>query len=71
MEISDLFDSESLESIERKIDFERMLDGLKARDRRIVALYASGCTQAEIGAAVGCDHSTVSRVLAKMHKRLE
>ena len=71
MELSDLFDCESLESVERKIDFERMVEGLKARDKRIVALYASGCTQEEIGAAVGCDHSTVSRVLAKMHKRGE
>ena len=70
MEISDLFDSESLESIERKIDFERMLEGLKARDKRIVYLYASGHTQEEIGEAVGCNHSTVSRILAKMHKNL-
>lgn len=71
MELSDLFDCESLESVERKIDFERILDCLSARDKRIVALYACGHTQEEIGAAVGCDHSTVSRVLAKMHKRLE
>ena len=71
MEISDLFDSESLESIERKIDFERMLEGLKARDKRIVALYASGHTQEEIGAIVGLSHQHVSRVLANMCKRAE
>ena len=71
MEISDLFDSESLESIDRKIDFERMLEGLKARDKRIVYLYASGHTQEEIGALMGLNQSQISRVLAKMHKRLE
>jgi len=71
MEINDLFDSESLESVERKIDFERTLEGLKARDRRIVALYASGLTQEEIGAKVGLDHSQISRILSKIHKRLE
>ena len=66
MEISDLFDSESLESIERKIDFERILEGLKARDKRIVYLYASGHTQEEIGAAVGISDRQVRRILAKM-----
>jgi DNA-directed RNA polymerase specialized sigma subunit len=71
MELSDLFDCESLESVERKIDFERMVEGLKARDKRIVALYASGCTQEEIGLAVGVNQSQISRILAKMHKRGE
>lgn len=71
MEISDLFDSESLESIERKIDFERMLEELSARDKRIVYLYASGHTQEEIGAIVGVDQSQISRILANMHKRGE
>ena len=71
MEISDLFGTEDLESIERKIDFERMLDGMKARDKRIVYLYASGHTQEEIGAIVGLDHSQISRILAKIHKRGE
>ena len=71
MEISDLFDSESLESIERKIDFERMLEGLKARDKRIVYLYASGHTQEEIGAIMGLSQPTIYRVLANMNKRGE
>lgn len=71
MEINDLFDCESLESIERKIDFERMLEELSARDKLIVALYASGCTQEEIGAKVGVTQQHVSRTLANMCKRLE
>ena len=71
MEISDLFDSESLESIERKIDFERMLEGLKARDKRIVALYASGHTQEEIGAAVGLSQRRIGQILQEISKRHE
>ena len=67
-EIDDLFDSEDLESIERKIDFEQLLSTLSERDRRIAVLYAFGHTQEEIGAIVGLDHSQISRILAKMHK---
>ena len=70
-EIDDLFDSEDLESIERKIDFEQLLSTLSERDRRIAVLYAFGHTQEEIGAIVGLDHSQISRILAKMHKRGE
>ena len=66
MELSDLFDCESLESVERKIDFERMVEGLKARDKRIVALYASGHTQAEISQLVGISDRQIRRILAKM-----
>ena len=71
MEISDLFDSESLESIERKIDFERTVNQLSARDKRIVYLYASGHTQEEIGAIVGLSQRHIGRVLEKMSKRGE
>ena len=69
MELSDLFDSEDLESIERKIDFERMVEGLKARDKRIVALYASGLTYDEIGEKVGLTHQRISQILANICKR--
>jgi DNA-directed RNA polymerase specialized sigma subunit len=68
MELSDLFGTDET-SVDRKIDFERMVEGLKARDKRIVYLYASGHTQEEIGAIVGLNHSQISRILAKMHKR--
>lgn len=67
-EIDDLFDSESLESIERKIEFEQLLARLSERDRRIAVLYAFGHTQEEIGAIVGLNHSQICRILAKMHK---
>ena len=70
MEISDLFDSESLESIERKIDFERMLEGLKARDKRIVALYASGLTYDEIGEKVGLTKGRVCQILSEIKQNM-
>jgi len=69
MEISDLFDSESLESVERKIDFERMLEGLKARDRRIVYLYAFGHTQEEIGTIVGLSQRRIGQILQETSKK--
>ena len=70
MEISDLFDSESLESIERKIDFERMLEGLRARDKRIVALYASGLTYDEIGEKVGLTKGRICQILSEVKQSL-
>ena len=69
MEISDLFDSESLESVERKIDFERMLEGLIARDRRIVYLYAFGHTQEEIGTIVGLSQRRIGQILQETSKK--
>ena len=70
-EIDDLFDSEELESIERKIDFERLLTTLSERDRKIAVLYAFGHTQEEIGAIVGLSQRHIGRVLEKMSKRGE
>lgn len=62
-EIDDLFDSEDLESIERKIDFEQLLSTLSERDRRIAVLYAFGHTQEEIGAIMGLSQQMVGRRL--------
>lgn len=70
-EIDDLFDSEDLESVERKIDFERLLTTLSERDRKIAVLYAFGHTQEEIGAIVGLSQRHIGRVLEKMSKRGE
>ena len=70
-EIDDLFDSEDLESVERKIDFERLLTTLSERDRRIAVLYAFGHTQEEIGVIVGLSQRHIGRVLEKMSKRGE
>ena len=70
MEISDLFGTEDLESIERKIDFERMLENLKARDKRIVALYASGHTYDEIGEKVGLTRGRICQILSEIKQSL-
>lgn len=71
MEIDDLFDSENLESVERMIDFERVLADMSERDQRIVALYAYGYTQAEIGVEIGLTQRRVGQILHEISKRLE
>jgi len=68
-EIDDLFDSEDLESIERKIDFEQLLSTLSERDRRIAVLYAFGHTQEEIGVIVGLTQRRVRQILGGICKR--
>ena len=70
-EIDDLFDSEDSESIELKIDFERLLKRLSPRDRRIAVLYAFGHTQEEIGAKVGLTQRRIGQILQEISKRLE
>ena len=70
MEISDLFGAEDYESIDRKIDFERMLEGLKARDKRIVYLYASGLTYDEIGEKVGLTKGRICQILSEVKQSL-
>ena len=68
MELDDLFGDVDLESIECKVDFERMLAALSERDRRVVWLTAQGYTQAEIGAAVGVSQGRVCQILAEINK---
>ena len=70
-EIDDLFDSEDFESVELKIDFERLLKRLSPRDRRIAVLYAFGHTQEEIGAKVGLTQRRIGQILQEISKRGE
>ena len=70
-EIDDLFDGEDFESVERKIDFERLLKRLSPRDRRIAVLYAFGHTQAEIGAIVGLTQRRIGQILQEISKSAE
>ena len=67
-DIDDLFDSEDLESIERKIDFERLLAVLSERDRKIAVLYAFGHTQEEIGAIMGLTQRRIGQILQEISK---
>jgi RNA polymerase sigma factor (sigma-70 family) len=68
-EIDDLFDSEASESIELKIDFERLLAALSERDRKIAVLYAFGHTQAEIGVMFGYSERHIRRILANIREK--
>ena len=68
-EIDDLFDSESLESIERKVEFEQLLARLSVRDRRIAVLYAFGHTQEEIGTIVGLSQRRIGQILQETSKK--
>jgi len=70
-EIDDLFDSEDFESVERKIDFERLLKRLSPRDRKIAVLYAFGHTQEEIGAKVGLTQRRIGQILQEISKSAE
>ena len=70
-EIDDLFDSEDFESVERKIDFERLLKRLSPRDRRIAVLYAFGHTQEEVGAIVGLTKGRICQILADIKQSAE
>lgn len=65
-----LFDSESVESADLRMDFERYMKGLKARDARVLYLWACGHTQEEISAEVGVTQQHVSRLLAEMCKKI-
>ena len=67
-EIEDLFDSEDLESVERKIDFERLLTTLSERDRKIAVLYAFGHTQEEIARIFKCTQPRICQILANIYK---
>jgi RNA polymerase sigma factor (sigma-70 family) len=67
-EIDDLFDSEELESVGRKIDFERLLTTLSERDRKIAVLYAFGHTQEEVADIVGYTQQRISQIIANICK---
>ena len=67
-DIDDLFDSEDLESVDRKVEFEQLLKRLSPRDRRIEVLYAFGHTQEEIGAIVGLSQRRIGQILQETSK---
>ena len=68
-DIDDLFDSEDLESVDRKVEFEQLLKQLSPRDRRIEVLYAFGHTQEEIGAIVGLSQRRIGQILQETSKK--
>ena len=70
MELDDLFGNDDLESIERKVDFERMMDGLDIRDKRILYLYANGFTYDEIGEKIGLSKGRICQILSEIKQSL-
>ena len=68
-DLSDLFDDESIESVENRIDVERAVADLPAREQQILYLFACGHTQEEIGAIIGLSQRHVGRLLQKMSKK--
>ena len=68
-DLSDLFDDESIESVENRIDVERVVADLPARERQILYLFACGHTQEEIGETVGLCQQRISQILANISKK--
>jgi RNA polymerase sigma factor (sigma-70 family) len=65
MDLDDLFSG----SVDDRIDVERAIGRLSLREKQILYLFACGHTQAEIAETVGCNQSTISRILSNMHKK--
>ena len=70
MTLTDMFAPDE-QGVENRIDVERAIGRLTFREAAVLYLWVTGYTQEEIGELVGCDQSTISRVLSKMHKRQE
>ena len=68
-DLSDLFDDESIESVENRIDVEQVVADLPVREQQILYLFACGHTQEEIGAIIGLSQRHVGRLLQKMSKK--
>lgn len=68
-DFSDFFCAEDIETIERKLDFERQLAKLTKRERTILYWYACGDTQAEIGEKVGLSQRHIGRILEGIGKK--
>ena len=68
-DLDDLFPPDE-QGVENKIDVERAMGRLSKREAAVLYLWVTGYTQAEIGEKMGCDQSTISRILASMHKKV-
>ena len=68
MTLNDLFPPDE-QGVENKIDVERAIGRLSYREAAVLYLWVTGYTQEEIGEAMGVNQSTISRILANMHKK--
>jgi len=67
-DLDDLFPPDE-QGVENKIDVERAMGRLSRREAAVLYLWVTGYTQEEIGEAMGVNQSTISRILANMHKK--
>jgi RNA polymerase sigma factor (sigma-70 family) len=68
-DFSEFFSTEDIESVERKVDFEKQFTKLTQRERNVLYYYACGDTQAEIGEKVGLSQRHVGRILEGIAKK--
>lgn len=75
-DLSDLFDDESIESIEAKADMQKFIDALARLNKRyaeILYMRMYGYTQTEIAAEFGLTQRRIGQILqeiSKMHAEM-
>ena len=67
-DLDDLFPPDE-QGVENKIDVERAIGRLSRREAAVLYLWVTGYTQAEVAEIMGVNQSTISRILANMHKK--
>ena len=65
MQLSDFI---AHENVDRKIEIQETIQRLGHIDRAVLYLWVEGYTQEEIAQMFGYNQSTISRILANMHK---
>jgi len=68
MTLNDLFPPDE-QGVENKIDVERAIGRLSKREAAVLYLWVTGYSQAEVAEIMGVNQSTISRILANMHKK--
>jgi len=68
MTLNDLFPPDE-QGVENKIDVERAMGRLSRREAAVLYLWVTGYSQAEVAEIMGVNQSTISRILANMHKK--
>ena len=66
LDIRDLYQEDE---VDERLDAEKAMEQLSARDRRVIYLRFSDYTQAEIGERVGLSQRHIGRILDKMSKK--
>jgi len=70
-DLSDLFDDESIESIEAKADMQKFMATLSHRDAGILYLWMFDHTLEEIGEKYGLTKGRVSQILSEIKQKGE